>query len=144
MIFTLNILIDLCLIAAILLLSKRKRLVEVRFPIIKKDKKLYGKLDKMYIRSIIAEKMSERAFNLASTANLGIVALQKSLLVPRLMTKTQGLQNKLAKEDINGLFSNGVEGSGFDWLRPILSPEENDILDKISEHNAKFNMNNPT
>lgn len=95
----------------------------------------------MYIRAVIAEKMAERAFNMASTANLGVVALQKSLAVPRLMSKKQLNQNELAKDQVNGLFSNQVDGSGFDWLRPILSDKENDILDKVSEHNAKFNTN---
>ena len=84
----------------------------------------------MYIRSVIAEKMADRAFNMASSANLGVVALQKALVVPRLMTKPQAKQNELAKNDVDKIFSSDGK---FDWLRPILSDEDLDILDKAEE-----------
>jgi hypothetical protein len=80
--------------------------------------------------------MADRAFNMASTANLGVVALQKSLALPKIMTKQQAQQNQLAKEGVDKLFS-GV--GGFDWLRPLLSEEELDILDKAEQHKEKFN-----
>ena len=119
-------------------MSKARRVVIVDSPKPRRDNKLYGKIDKMYCRSVIAEKMAERAFNLASSANLGVVALQKSLVVPRIITKPVAQQNQLAKDQVNGLFSKQADGSGFDWLRPILSDEELDILDKVEEHNKKF------
>lgn len=93
------------------------------------NKKL-GLTEKLIIKAAIAEKTADRAFNMASSANLGVVALQKALAVPRLMTKQQGLQNKFAKNEVDKLF-NG-EGT-FDWLRPILSDEELEIIDKAEE-----------
>lgn len=92
--------------------------------------KLDGVQKKTQISAKIAEKTADRAFNMASSANLGVVALQKALAVPRLMTKQQGLQNKFAKNEVDKLF-NG-EGT-FDWLRPILSDEELEIIDKAEE-----------
>lgn len=97
---------------------------------------IQGKLDKMYLRSVLAEKMAERAFNMASASNLGVLALQKSLQVPRVLNKQQGLKNQLAKNDIDKLFS----GTGtFDYLRPILSDEENDLLDNLEQEKFKEN-----
>lgn len=93
-------------------------------------KAIKGTDGRVYIKAKIAEKTADRAFNMASSANLGVVALQKALAVPRLMTKQQGLQNKFAKNEVDKLF-NG-EGT-FDWLRPILSDEELEIIDKAEE-----------
>lgn len=93
-----------------------------------------GERNGAVIRAAVAEKFAERAFNMASAANLGVVALQKSLATPRIMTPTQVTKNQLAKKEVDNLFtSNG----GFDYLRPILSDEENDILDAIEEQKLK-------
>jgi hypothetical protein len=99
-------------------------------------KELQGELSGLLVKATLAEKMADRAFNMASTANLGVVALQKSLAVPRSIVKKQAQQNVLAKENVDKLFS-GV--GGFDWLRPLLSEEELDIIDKAEEHTEKFN-----
>lgn len=99
--------------------------------------KTEGRYQKTEISAKIAEKMAERAFNLASSANLGVVALQKALVIPRLLTKQQVKQNQLAKKQVDELFSS--EGS-FDWLRPILSDEDNEILDEI-ERKKQSKMN---
>lgn len=96
--------------------------------------KVEGKLEKYYISAKIAEKFAERAFNLASAANLGVVALQKSLATPKIMTAQQSMQNQLAKKEVDKLFT--TDG-GFDFLRPILSDEENDILDSIEQQKLK-------
>lgn len=98
------------------------------------EPKVRGQLRKAQIRASVAEKFAERAFNMASAANLGVVALQKSLATPRIMTPQQVTRNQLAKNEVDNLFtSNG----GFDYLRPILSDEENDILDSIEEQKLK-------
>ena len=102
-------------------------------------KELFGKMDKMYIRSVIAEKMAERAFNMASTANLGVLALQKALQVPRVLNKQQGVKNQLAKNDIDKLFNNS---GTFDYLRPILSDEENELLDNLEKDQFKSEETN--
>lgn len=93
-------------------------------------KKLLGKLNRVEIQSKLAEKMADRAFNMASSANIGIVSLQKALVVPRLMTKQQTQQNQVASKGVEKIFSSG---GNFDWLRPILSDDELEILDKAEE-----------
>lgn len=134
MIFTLSILINLLLIFAVWRVDRKKtKVVEnVQFRFFK-NKKLQGQVDKYLISAKIAEKMAERAFNLASSANLGVIALQKSLAMPRLATKEQLKANEFASNKVDKLFSNG---GTFDWLRPILSEEELDILDKAQEMNG--------
>ena len=100
----------------------------------KLDPKIRGELKAIHISSKIAEKFAERSFNLASSANLGVMALQKSLATPRIMTSQQSVKNQLAKKEIDKMFT--TDG-GFDFLRPILSDEELDILDGIEEQKLK-------
>ena len=88
----------------------------------------------MYISAKIAEKTADRAFNMASSANLGVIALQKSLATPRLLTKTQATRNGLAKKEVDELFSNN---GPLDWLYPVASDEEREVLDKIREEKDK-------
>lgn len=97
-----------------------------------------GKMNQLMIQSKLAEKMADRAFNMASSANVGIVVLQRALAVPRLMTKAQGVRNEVAKNGVEAVFTK--EGN-MDWLRPILSDEENDLLDKAEELHNKEIMN---
>lgn len=98
------------------------------------NREIQGKLDKMYIRSVVAEKMASRAWNTANSATLGVIALQKTLVVPRLLTKEQTIKNKLAKNDIDKLFT--TQGN-YDYLRPLLSDEDLELLDKIEEEKMK-------
>lgn len=98
-----------------------------------------GSYDKTYIAAKIAEKTADRAFNLASSANLGVVALQKSLMVPRMLTKHQTDRNILAKEQVQDLFEG--QDDMFNWLRPVLGEEENAILDKVLEDKQKKEYN---
>jgi hypothetical protein len=84
--------------------------------------------------------MADRAFNMASTANLGVVALQKSLARPQLVTRQKLTENQLANKEVDKLFT--TEGS-FDWLRPLMSDEENEILDEAEKLKIK-NMNGTT
>jgi hypothetical protein len=132
----LNAWTQLCLIYVCFKLNQRRLTLPpqtIKFEY--EDKKLRGILSKVQIDSKIAEKFAERAFNLASAANLGIVALQKSLATPRIMTKEQVVKNTLAKEQIDELFTGG---GSMDWLRPILSDEELEILDKAEEERNKI------
>ena len=125
-------LINLLLIWAVSKKSQPKQIVH-HVPH-KLGPKIEGKLQKYYISAKIAEKFAERAFNMASAANLGVVALQKSLATPKIMTAQQSIKNQLAKKEVDKLFS--TDG-GFDFLRPILSDEENDILDSIEQQKLK-------
>ena len=142
MIFILSILIiNLWLVSLVYRLEKKrhpKQVLQIKHEHHHKD--LSGKLDKMYISSKIAEKMADRAFNMASSANLGVIALQKALAVPRLATKAQAQQNQLASKEVDKLFN--TQG-GFDWLRPLLSDEENELLDEAEKLKNK-DMNGTT
>lgn len=93
-----------------------------------------GYLDKYLISAKIAEKTAERAFNMASSANLGVIALQKALAVPRLMTKQQGIQNEFAKLQVDKLFT---KDGRFDFLKCVATDEELEIIDKIEEEQYK-------
>lgn len=149
MIFTLSILINLCLIVAVYLIHRdfddrsfldnefkehlRKWVKEQKPPRVDYSK-INGKLEQVYRKASIAEKMGERAFNMASSANLGVIALQKSLVVPRLLTKKQGTQNALAKKGVDDLFSTS---DSFDYLMPILSDEQIELIEKAQEFKRK-------
>lgn len=151
MISILSILINLCLIVAIWALSRQLRDWEAHCEYLDAHNlefnaklnnlfnKLNGKIDKAYIETVIASKFAERAFNLASSANIGVVALQKSLATPRLLTKEQLTKNVLAKKEVDSLLT--TQGQ-MDWLRPILSPEDLDLLDKAEDHQRKFAATN--
>lgn len=131
----LNILIDLCLIVAIFQVSRRKRNFTRFFTrTFDLSKEAFGRIAAVEIKAKVAEKMADRAFNMASSANLGVVALQKALQTPRLMTKEQVTRNQLVKNEVDKLFTK--EGN-FDWLRPILSDEENELLDEAEKQYEK-------
>ena len=97
-----------------------------------------GEIDQYTIIAKVAQKMADRAFNMASSATIGVVALQRSLAIPKPVTKQQGLQNKLASEQVDALFKD-------EWLRATMSPEEIDLLEKSLDHRNKFmNHKDPT
>ena len=98
-----------------------------------------GVRTKMYISAKIAEKVADRAFNMASSANLGVIAMQKALVQPRLMTKEQLQRNQLAKKQIDEIFSEGDEV--LNMLRPVASEEELEVIDKILEDKQRKQMN---
>lgn len=96
--------------------------------------KKLGEHESAIRKAAIAEKFAERAFTMASTANLGVIALQKSLATPKLLTKQQVQRNQLAKNEVDKLFT--TEGE-YDFLRTILSDEDNEVLDRLEEHKLK-------
>lgn len=141
MTFTANILINLCLIFAIYRLNKKPtKLVmpvkEHNWHIL--DKKTKGQVEKFIITAKIAEKTADRAFQMASQASLSCVALQKSLAMPRLLTKNQINQNKLAKKQVDDILG---ENDMFSWMRPTLSDEENELLDDVLKEKEKRELN---
>lgn len=156
MTLTLIIFSQLCLIVAVYALSKeqsREDMWTTRFrvqdslrisalenrPVAKVNyAQIEGKMNQLIIQAKLAEKMADRAFNMASSANVGIVTLQKALAIPRLMTKKQAVQNEVAKNGVDKLFTSG---GSFDYLRPILSDEENDLLDEAEALHNKEIMN---
>lgn len=133
--YILTTLINVCFLIAIWSIRNQKVIKEIKErTTIKYSKKIIGQLNQLSLKVKLSEKVSDRAFNMASSANLGVIALQKSLQVPRVINKQQGLKNQLAKNDVDKLFSN--QGN-FDYLRPILSDEENDLLDNIERDKFK-------
>lgn len=96
-----------------------------------------GQISKHQIAAKVATKTAERAFNLASSANIGVVALQKALATPRLVTREQSKLNQLAKNNVDKLFT--TQGS-FDWLAPLLGDEELEILEEIERNKVKQDL----
>jgi hypothetical protein len=103
----------------------------------KAEKELRGKADKVLIDSAVATKMADRAFNMASSANLGVVALQKALATPRLINRGQAKLNELAKNSVDELFTTQGE---YDWLKPLLSDSDLDLLEEIEQKKLKDQM----
>lgn len=137
MTFYLNILIDVCLIVAIWKVSKRPFKVyfptrESKFEFLSKRHR--GILEKASRRAAVSEKMADRAFQIANAASLGVIALQKSLAIPRALTRPQGIANKLAKKEVDGIFS--TQG-GFDFMRPYLDDHDLEVIDRLEEEKAK-------
>ncbi len=143
MISYLNILIDLCLIFALWRLSRRGvRLVfpatEIREHYLSREER--GLIEKAVRRGAIAEKFAERAFSMASSASLGVIALQKALLVPRPLTKPQATANRLAKKEVDSLFSN--EG-GWEFMKPYLDDNDLEVVERLEEEKRKAMNGNP-
>lgn len=103
----------------------------------KLDKSHQGIINKAHIDSRIATKMAERAFNLASSANLGVVALQKALATPKLITREASKLNQLAKNSVDELFTTQGE---YDWLKPLLSDQDLELLEEIESKKVKDAM----
>lgn len=132
---------QLCIIFAVWRLSKKKTKIIYNQKEVVRDGRVdhaLGRVEKAMHKAKLAEKMADRAFNMASSANVGISVLQKALAIPRLMTKKQAVQNEVAKNGVDKLFTSG---GSFDYLRPILSDEENDLLDEAEALHNKEIMN---
>lgn len=162
MIFTLNILIDICLIFAVWKTFKRcDKSIDYHYRSLKSLKGVLrsyvesvtyaerdykrklknmtnGFLGKYLIKTKLAEKTADRAFNMASSANLATVALAKALQAPRIMTKEQGQRNEIAKKQIDALFSGE---DIMDFLKPIASEEELLAIETIQENKRKEMQN---
>jgi hypothetical protein len=108
-------------------MSSRERGFEVR---------IRGLLTKTHIKASIAGKMAEKAHSLATGAALGVAVLQKVLPRLRPATKEQEKQQAHVKEELHKLFSDERIS---DYLRPVLSAEDLDILEKSEDHFEKFN-----
>ena len=144
-----TILIDLCLIFAIWRLFKRPTKISYPFKIIRIpdwEKKVNRGLTEQAVRkAAIAEKFAERAFSLASTANLTCMYLQKSLATrPPFVSHQKQLQNEVIQAEVQKAVGGTTQDmAGFDWLYPVLSEEERDIVDKALDHSAKYKKETP-
>jgi hypothetical protein len=97
-----------------------------------------GVADQTRMRSRMAEKFSERAFSLASSANLACMAIQRTLQVrPQYVVKNQQIANEVAQKTVMEKVGGSKDYSGFDWIYPILSDEDRDLLDKALQGSQK-------
>lgn len=94
---------------------------------------LTGISQKTQVDARVATKFSERANSLASSANIGVAILQRGLTVKKpTQTAEQNLKNRhilteLAKKDDETV----------DWMEPILSEEEREIVNFARTRNGK-------
>jgi len=119
MIFMMDFLISACLIFAVWQI----------FIVVKniREDLLHDISCKVLIETSITDRLASRAFNLANSATLGVVALQKALAVPRPLTAEQGALNTVAKEDIDELFK---VGGTMEWMKPLMSEDELEAYEK--------------
>lgn len=103
------------------------------------EKRITGVINKTTLKAKTAEVLADRSFNMASSANLAIMALQRTLTVrPTFVPKKKQLENEVAQKEVMTAIGGTPDYSGFDWLRPILGPDELDIIDKAMEHAERF------
>lgn len=82
----------------------------------------------------LAEKLADRAFSLASSANVGIVALSRSLQTrPKKYKKEEILADEAATKKVGDVFG----ASMGEWLKPVMSAEEIDVFEAAQQHYAK-------
>lgn len=127
----LNILVFLILILCIDRLRRKETKIITK---IVKDNRAIGKAEQALIKAKIAELFAERAFNMASTANLGVIALQKTLHIPKIVDRQQTLKNKYAKAEVDKLFTTN---GGFEFLKPILDDDELELLEEIEKNGSE-------
>jgi phosphate uptake regulator len=85
----------------------------------------------------LSEKMADRAFNIANSAQLGVATISKALSSrPRLRTKENLAQNEHIKKKIDEMFPETEDGQ-LEWLKAVLSDEELNALEKAQELAAK-------
>jgi hypothetical protein len=101
----------------------------------RRQEKEMGRIQQQQINAKIAQKMADRAFQMANAASLGVLALQRSLPRAKLITKDYLQKAALARKKVDEAFSPEPMS---DWLRPVLTPEELDVLEKAEEHFAVF------
>lgn len=156
MTFIANIIFDLSIIVAIAAFYSESRgrvrllvsMLEAHALMIEKLKarkknKENGLEAKAIVKASVATKTAERAFSLASSANIACMALQRTLSVrPTWVSKQQMLKNEVAQKEVEEVIGGKKmtgDMSDFEWLYPVLNDEERQIVDNAIEHNAKFN-----
>lgn len=83
-----------------------------------------GQVKKTHMECRIATKFAERANSLASSANIGVAILQRSLSVKKPNTAEQASKNRFVLSELAKKNDEAV-----DWLEPVLSEEEREIVE---------------
>lgn len=100
---------------------------------------LKGILDKTTITAKVSKSIGERAFNLASSANLAVMSVQRTLQVrPAYISRKKQIENEVAQENVMEAVGGTDDYSGFDWLYPCLSDEERELIDNARDHSTKY------
>jgi len=121
-------------------LSKRKRIVlEYQAkPNNHELKKSIGQAHKALITAKIAEKTAERAFSLASSANVGVGVLSRALATrPKWISRDQTIRDEVAKKQLGELF--GEDQS--EWIKPLLDDDEIALFDEAKRQAEKARKN---
>ena len=104
--------------------------------------KIKAEREQAHIKVAIASKFAERAFSMASTANVACMALQRSLQVRKVYTpKPQLIANEIAQKEVSKAVGGSVDYSNIDWLYPTLSEDERDIVDNAIRLAEKNKLN---
>ena len=102
-------------------------------------KKLYGEIEQVKIKVKVSEKLSDRAFSLASSANLGLMAVQRTLVVrPAYASKKQMIKNELAQQQVTEAIvgikkPEDIDYSEVDWMYAALDDDERELVDRARE-----------
>jgi len=85
----------------------------------------------------LSEKMADRAFNIANSANLGVATIARGLASkPRIPTKANLAQNEFVKRKAEEMFPETDDGQ-LEWLKAVLSDEELEVLETAQNLAAK-------
>jgi hypothetical protein len=97
-----------------------------------------GLVDKAHLKSKVAESLAERAFGMASSSQVALLHLQKTLVTrPVYATKRQQLINEVAQGNVQEELAGTVNEDFYDYLRPTMTDDEIEALDKALEDAAK-------
>jgi hypothetical protein len=99
---------------------------------------LSGKVDGLIIAAKVAEKMADRAFTMASSANVANGIIQRALHSrPPGLGKSQQLKDQVARKKLEDLFGRDE----MEFLKPLLSEEELELLEEAQEKMRKAELN---
>lgn len=99
---------------------------------------LSGKVDGLLISAKVSEKTADRAFTMASSANVANGIIQRALYSrPKSLGKTQEVRDQVARKKLEDLFGKDE----VEFLKPILSEDELDLLEQAQEAMKKAELN---
>lgn len=104
-----------------------------------------GRTAAVEIKASVSEKLAERAFSLASSANVALMGIQRALQTrPVQLSRRQQIGNEVGQKKVMEAVGGAGNYSGFDWIYPILSEEERNIVDNALEHEQRYRESNKT
>lgn len=99
---------------------------------------LSGKVDGLLISAKVSEKTADRAFTMASSANVANGIIQRAMYSrPSQLTKSQEVKDQVARKKLEELLGKDE----VEFLKPLLSEEELDLLEQAQETMRKAELN---